>query len=344
MKHKDYWNKRFLLLEDAQNKKAIGYYAELEKQFTIAAQRADKELNAWYLRFAKAEGISYADAKKALNKNELEAFRMSVEEYIEKGKTLKYSDQWAKELERASTKFHVTRLESLQLQMQQQIENMYGYELDTFDRFIANQYKSGYYKTMFEVQRGFKVGFDVMTLDDNKIAKLISKPWAKDGMNFSDRIWRDKHKLMAEMPEILTQATIRGEGYAKTSKILAERFNVSKSQAKNLVVTESGFFSSISQRDCFSDLGVEKYEIVATLDSRTSEICQMMDGKIFKMKDRQAGVTTPPFHCRCRTTTAPFFDDEFGIRASRAARDSGGRTIQVSSDMTYEEWEKKFVK
>lgn len=344
MKHKDYWNKRFLLLEDAQNKKAIGYYAELEKQFTIAAQRADKELNAWYLRFAKAEGISYADAKKALNKNELEAFRMSVEEYIEKGKTLKYSDQWAKELERASTKFHVTRLESLQLQMQQQIENMYGYELDTFDRFIANQYKSGYYKTMFEVQRGFKVGFDVMTLDDNKIAKLISKPWAKDGMNFSDRIWRDKHKLMAEMPEILTQATIRGEGYAKTSKILAERFNVSKSQAKNLVVTESGFFSSVSQRDCFSDLGVEKYEIVATLDSKTSPICREMNQRVFDLKDFEIGVTAPIFHNRCRSTTCPSFDDDFGVPEMRAARDENGKTITIPANTTYKEWQKKYVK
>lgn len=344
MKQADYWKNRFTQLEEAQNQKALDYYSTLEDEFSRAARNVDKELAAWYTRFAKNEGITFAEAKQVLTKVELNAFKMSVEDYIKKGKTLNYSDQWAKELERASAKFHVTRLEALQLQMQQQIEVMYGYELDTFDRFISNQYKAGYYKTMFEFQKGFGVGFDVMKLDDNKIAKLIAKPWAPDGQNFSSRIWRDKNKLMAEMPSILTQATIRGDGYAKTTKILAERFNVSKSQAKNLVITESGFFSSVSQADCFNDLGVKQYEIVATLDGLTSPICRMMDGKVFDMKDRKIGVTAPIFHNRCRSTTAPYFNDEFELNTKRAARDPDtGKTYQIPANMKFHDWEKSFV-
>lgn len=344
MKQADYWKNRFTQLEEAQNQKALDYYSTLEDEFSRAARNVDKELAAWYTRFAKNENISYEEAKQVLTKGELSAFKMSVEDYIKKGKTLNYSDQWAKELERASAKFHVTRLEAMQLQMRQEIEVMYGYELDTFDRFISNQYKAGYYKTMFEFQKGFGVGFDVMKLDDNKIAKLIAKPWAPDGQNFSSRIWRDKNKLMAEMPSILTQATIRGDGYAKTTKILAERFNVSKSQAKNLVITESGFFSSVSQADCFNDLGVKQYEIVATLDGLTSPICRMMDGKVFDMKDRKIGVTAPIFHNRCRSTSCPAFNDEFELNTKRAARDpDNGKTYQVPANMKYPDWEKSFV-
>lgn len=344
MKQADYWKNRFTLLEEAQNQKALDYYATLDDEFTKAAQKVDKELASWYSRYAKNEGITFAEAKQELTKGELSAFRMSVEDYIKKGKTLKYSDQWAAELERASVKFHVTRLEAIQLQMQQQAEVMYGYELDTFDRFISNQYKVGYYKTMFEFQKGLGVGFDVMKLDDNKIAKLISKPWAADGQNFSSRIWRDKNKLMAEMPSLLTQATIRGDGYAKTTKLLADRFNVSKSQAKNLVITESAFFSSASQTDCFNDLGVKLYEIVATLDGLTSPICRSMDGKVFDMKDRKPGITCPPFHGRCRSTSAPYFNDEFELNTKRAARDPDtGKTNYINSNMNYESWFDKFV-
>lgn len=344
MKRADYWKSRFTQLEDAQNQKALDYYSTLEDEFSRAARNVDKELSSWYTRFAKNENISYEEAKQVLTKGELSAFKMSVEGYIKKGETLPYSDQWAKELERASAKFHVTRLEAMQLQMQQQIEVMYGYELDTFDQFIANQYKAGYYKTMFEFQKGFGVGFDVMKLDDNKISKLIAKPWAPDGQNFSSRIWRDKNKLMVEMPSILTQATIRGDGYAKTTKLLADRFNVSKSQAKNLVITESAFFSSEAQTDCFNNLGVVDYEIIATLDGKTSEICRMMDGKIFSMKDRKSGITAPPFHGRCRSTSAPFFNDEFELNTKRAARDpETGKTYHVPADMKYPDWEKSFV-
>jgi len=344
MKQQEYWNNRFTQLEAAQNQKGLEYYATLEREFEKAAQKADKELAAWYSRYATNEGITLDEAKRQLNTRELSEFRMSVDEYIKKGKTLNYSDKWAKELERASVKFHVTRLEALKLQMQQQVETAYGYELDTFDQFISNQYKAGYYKTMFEFQKGFGVGFDVMKLDDNKIAKLIAKPWAPDGQNFSSRIWRDKSKLMNELPTVLTQATIRGGSYSQTAKTIMDRFNVSKSQAKNLVITESGFFSSASQRDCFSNLGVEQYEVVATLDSKTSEICQMMDGKVFDLKDFEIGVTASPFHGRCRTFQSPSFSEDFGIPEMRAARDKDGKTITVPANMKYEDWFKTRVK
>ena len=70
----------------------------------------------------------------------------------------------------------------------------------------------------------------------------------------------------------------------------------SRYNAGRLVMTEEAYFSSAAQKDCFNELGVEQYEIVATLDSRTSEICRNLDGKVFPMKDYQAGVTAPPFH------------------------------------------------
>jgi SPP1 gp7 family putative phage head morphogenesis protein len=183
-----------------------------------------------------------------------------------------------------------------------------------------------------------------MKLDDAKITKLIAKPWAPDGQNFSSRIWRDKNKLMNELPTILTQASMKGEGYAKTSKTVMKRFNVSKSQAKNLVITESAFFSSEAQTDCFNNLNVKLYEIIATLDKKTSEICQMMDGKIFDTKDRKSGVTAPPFHGRCRSTSAPSFNDEFELSASRAARGTDGKTYNVPANMKYEDWFKTRVK
>ena len=64
------------------------------------------------------------------------------------------------------------------------------------------------------------------------------------------------------------------------------------------------------------------------------------------MKDFQAGVTAPPFHPYCRTTTAPHFDDweELGIDRERVARNDKGDKYFVDGDMTYKEWEKEFVK
>ena len=114
--------------------------------------------------------------------------------------------------------------------------------------------------------------------------------------------------------------------------------------AGRLVMTEEAFFSSAAQKDCFTELDVEQFEIVATLDSHTSDICRGMDGKHFPMSEWKVGVTAPPFHVHCRSTTVPYFDDEFDAVGERAARDEKtGKTYFVPGNMTYKEWEKAFV-
>ncbi|MGS2498863.1 minor capsid protein [Clostridioides difficile] len=342
MKHKDYWRKRFEQLEEAQNNKSVKYYLELEKQYKLAMNSIEKDILAWYNRFAKNEGISLLEAKKLLNTRELEEFKWSVEEYIRHGKENAINQKWMKELENASARVHITRLEALKLQIQQQVEVLYGNELDGIDKLMRDIYTSGYYHTAFNVQQGVNVGWSLMSLDTNRINKVISKPWTSDGLNFSERIW-GKHRpaLVNELHTKLTQSIIRGENPKKLVNDFAKRFKVSKSQAKNLIMTESAFFASASRKDCFNDLDVEKYEIIATLDLRTSNICRELDGKIFDMKDYQVGITAPPFHCRCRTTTAPWFEDEEGYRA---ARGEDGKTYYVPSSMKYNEWYEKYVK
>ncbi|ENY8940071.1 minor capsid protein [Clostridioides difficile] len=342
MKHKDYWKKRFEQLEEAQNNKSIKYYLELEKQYKLAMNSIEKDILAWYNRFAESEGISLLEAKKLLNTRELEEFKWNVEEYIKYGKENAINQKWIKELENASARVHITRLEALKLQIQQQVEVLYGNEIDGIDKLMRDIYTSEYYHTAFNVQQGVNVGWSLMSLDTNRINKIISKPWTSDGLNFSERIW-SKHRpaLINELHTKLTQSIIRGENPKNLVNDFAKKFNVSKSQAKNLIMTESAFFASASRKDCFNDLDVEKYEIIATLDLRTSNICRELDGKVFDMKDYQVGITAPPFHCRCRTTTAPWFEDEEGYRV---ARDENGKTYYVPSNMKYKEWHKKYVK
>ena len=108
-------------------------------------------------------------------------------------------------------------------------------------------------------------------------------------------------------------------------------------------MTESAYFSSAARRDCFVDLGVEEYKIVATLDSKTSKICREFDGKHFPVKDFHPGATAPPFHCYCRSDSVPYFGEDFGGIGKRAARGKDGKSYYVPGDISYGEWEKAFV-
>lgn len=342
-----YWQKRFSALENAQNQYGQNTFHQIEPAFDKAERQIQAQIEAWYARYASNNGITLAEARKQLSAAELKELQWDVQEYIKYGQENAMNQQWMKELENASARFHISRLEALKLRTQQSLEVAFGNELDSLDDMVKRLYQSGYYHTCFEVQKGFNIGWEIGQIDERKLQKVISKPWAADGKTFSDRVWQSKTTMVNELHQQMTRTIIQGkapdEAIKSMTKYLQNKTKNAKYNAGRLVMTEQAFISSAAQKDAFNDLDVEEFEIVATLDSHTSDICREMDGKHFPMKDFQPGVTAPPFHVWCRSTTVPYFDDEWGRSGERAARGEDGKTYYVPADMTYSEWEKAMV-
>lgn len=343
MKNSEYWKKRFEQLENASHQKGTEFYQNLNDQFVNAQSQIDKEIRSWYQRFAVNNNISITEAKKLLNKQELSELKWTVNEYIKYGEQNALDGMFMKQLENASARYHISRLEALKLNTQCIIEKLYGNKTDEITDFIKNIYSDNMYHSMYELQKGFNIGWNFSNIDEKKLEKLISKPWAVDGVNFSERIWNDKKKLINEVNNELTSMCLTGKSPDKAVENIAKKMKTSKSRAKSIVYTESSYFQSQSDRDTFEKFGCEKYEILATLDSRTSETCQQMDGSVFDLDEYEVGVSAPPFHPYCRTVMIPYFDDEFSID-ERAARDEEtGKTYYVPSNVKYDEWKAAFV-
>ncbi len=328
------------MLEKASRKRGEDYIRRMEEGFYKTSQAVQERLAVWYQRFADNNGISLMEAKKRLTRREMKELRWTVEEYIKAAKENELDGRWIKELENASARAHITRLEAVQLQMQQQAELLYQNQLDGLDRMLRETYREGYYHAAFELQKGFGVGWDLSGIDSGKLEKVLYAPWTADGLTFRDRCWRDKQGLIASLNQHLVQGCIRGETPREAMQDIARQFGVSRSKASRLIMTENAYFHETSQNDCYRDLGVEQIEIVETLDKYTCEICQEMDRKILPLEDDRPGETTPPFHPWCRGCTCPYFED---LGGERAARGADGKTYYVPSDMTYEEWKKGFV-
>lgn len=344
MKNSEYWKLRFEQLEQAQNGQGAAAFAEIERQYKEAQRQIEGQIARWYQRFADNNGITLAQARQYLKGAALKEFQWDVQDYIKYGQDNALMGGWMKELENASAKYHISKLEALKIQTQQSLEVMFSKQMGTVTGAMGDIFESGYYHTAYELQKGFNIGWDIAGLDQSQIEKVLSKPWAVDGKNFSERIWTNKEKLISELHGELTQNIMLGADPQKAIDSLAKKMNTSKQNAGRLIMTEEAYFSSAAQRDCFNDLDVEQYEIVATLDSHTSDICRSLDGKHFPMKDFQAGVTAPPFHVYCRSTTVPYFDEDFGDIGERAARDEEtGKTYYIPDDMNYEDWKQTFV-
>ena len=342
-----YWADRFVSEEERRDRDNRRYYSTIEKEYNKALAGLDKDIEYWLGRIAKNNDISLSGAKELLSKKELQEFKWTVEEYIQKGKENGVSGQWLKQLENASARVHIQRLEALKIQIQDRIENMYTTKDRSMEDYLCRVYKDTYYHTVFEIDKGIgSIQSSFNKLDDRKVSQIIHKPWAIDGKDFSTRIWEDKANLVNTLHTGLTQSLIRGGNFDDVvndiSQFVSSKIKNKKYIASRLVTTESAAYASKAQEQAYKDLSVDKYEILATLDLHTSDICQDLDGKIFDRKDYQVGVTAPPFHPHCRTVTVPWFPDDVDT-GERAARGKDGKVGYVPQNMTYKEWYNKYV-
>lgn len=338
-----YWQERFKQMEEAQHDTSVQKVQEIQEQFDRSLAAINGKINAWYQRFADNNGVSMQEARRMLDTRELKEFRWNVQDYIKHAEENEISGAWEKQLENASARVHISRLEALKIETQQEMEKLYGNCIDAIDHYIRDAYTSDFYHTAFEVQKGIGVGTTMSRLDPETVEKIVSKPWAVDGKNFSDRLWENKTKLINNVHNSLSRMCITGETPDRAITEISKQMGVSKAQAGRVVMTESAAFANKARQDCMKELDVEQFEVVETLDSHTCETCGGMDGKHFKMTDFEVGVTAPPFHPNCRGCTCPYFGDEFDSVGKRAARGEDGKIYYVPADMTYGDWKKSFV-
>lgn len=313
------------------------YLAHIEREYRRAISSISTKIRSWYQRLAQNNDVTFAEARRLLTKNELKEFHWTVEEYMQHA--WENSDGiWEKELENASARIHITRLDALKTQLQQQLQELTDKQITTVQNAATKAYLDSYYHTAFEVQSEAGVGIRMQGVDPARIETALKRPWTTDGKNFVARCWTDKNRLVNVLNRELTRMIATGENPDRAITNIAKEFNTSKRNAGRLVNTESSFAAAQAQKDTFKELKVERYMIVATLSGTTCEGCGDMDGLVFPMSEFKPGSTANPFHPNCRCTTKPY-DEDVERFAKRIARDaSTGERFEMPAGTTYADW------
>lgn len=338
----EYWKKRYEEEMERAMHQADGPKKDLRKYADTVIRRLEKDINDWYQRYANENGMSLADAKKQLDARELKAFNMDLEEYRAIAERDELSEEHKKMLKQASARQQLDRVQELYINTVQELESWAKYQDSTISDLLSNVYESSNYRTAWMTQ-SMKGQYDMYAqIDHRTIQRIIDSPWAPDGKNFSARIWDNRKQLATSLQNDFIQALVAGDGTATMSEAIAKRMNTSYNNANRLVETELARVHSQAFMDCMSELDVDAVEILATLDNKTSPICRRMDGKYVQCKDAKPGITIPPFHCHCRSTTVPYIPVVYG--SERAARDpKTGKTVFVDGELDYGEWKKRYI-
>lgn len=336
----DYWEKRYERLLDESFQKANLTDAEIKANYARALRRIEKAINDWYRRFATENGLQLAEARKLLNAYEMKAFKMDLAEFKAEAKKIGVSEEHQQMLSNASIRERLSREQMLYINVVHELEILAQKQSISLNDLLKDVYQSSAYKSAYTVQTQRGEYSPINTIDSKRVDSVVHSQWASDGKDFSSRIWGDTSKLVANLQNDFTQALIIGQGADTMADNLHKRMKTSYSNAKRLIETETARVHEQGFLDSMKGLDVEELEILATLDSHTSSICRHMDRKRVRVVDAKPGVTVPPFHCYCRSTTIPYIP---GLEGTRTGRNQNDKSTDFDGTITYEEWEKEYI-
>lgn len=333
----NYWQNRSFEITKEIFTDSESYVKFIHNEYEKAIAELDGRILNHLNAMSSEQGVSLAETNKLLSQAE----RMDLQEFINKAKG-KITPDIEKSLNLASRRVRISRLQAMELEIKTSVSKLLNTEEKRLFAHLTNTFNKRYYNELYGLQRitGYE---NIFKINDDELRQIILNPWASDGSNFSNRIWKRRDKLVGTLRADLTRNIIAGRSNDDIIKNISSAMNVSKANAGRLVMTESAAMNSIATQKAYNRMKTEKYEILATLDLKTSDICQDMDSKVFDVKDYSVGVTAPPFHPNCRTTTIPYFDDDLGLEDTRNTRNVVAGKSEKVPDMSYKTWYDKYV-
>ena len=323
-----YWQRRVEHTYLESEKAADTYRKRVSRVYTDAQKTCLVELKQLYEDcWSKQAGFDRAKLRQVVNAKTMADFRRKlIEANLQNSLPPEYSGR-------------VTRLQLLDAQLWYAAHKAGLDQTDIVTASSAKTYEDAYYKTAYNIATGTGLMPTFTTLDTDAINAVLSEKFS--GKSYSERIWTNSDLLAKQLSTKLASAIATGQSISKTAKDFRDRFGVSRYYAERLIRTETNHFYNQAASDSYKAMGIDKYKFIATLDSRTSEICAHMDGKIIEVDKGAVGVNIPPLHPNCRSTIAPYLGKDLdALVNARAYHDPDTDKTEYCDNMTYDEWRK----
>lgn len=206
-------------------------------------------------------------------------------------------------------------------------------EIGVDTEHLGNIIQNAYMQTVFDVTKGadYRAAFDL--IPESRVKAILSTNWS--GQMFSERVWDNTNALANGLKHDMLVGIMAGKSEQHMADDIMNRCGVGAFEARRLVRTETTCVANMAELYGYKELDIDEYEFSACLDSRTSDLCRELDGKVFKRNSAQAGVNLPPMHPFCRSTTLPVLPSEEDLDKELAEL-----CDEIGADVDFDEWER----
>lgn len=330
---KKYW-------EDRAAGRMVSYTAKAEstadmlcKAYYATARYLQGEANDVFNAFTDKFELSIAEAetmlKNAPNKSMFEQMKTALAACTDEQK----KQQLETLLSSPAYAHRIGRLNDLDSKISDMCSRLANAEIGVDTEHLGDIIQSAYMQTVFDVTKGadYRAAFDL--IPESRVKAILSTNWS--GQMFSQRVWDNTNALADGLKHDMLVGIMAGKSERHMADDIMNRCGVGAFEARRLVRTETTCVANTAELYGYKELDIDEYEFSACLDSRTSDLCCELDGKVFKRNSAQAGVNLPPMHPFCRSTTLPVLPSEEDLDKELAELGD-----EIGADVDFDEWER----
>ena len=289
-----YWEKREAEALEHYLKQEEDYKKHLDGIYDRSLDNIQKEIDAFYGRYAKKEGITLAEAKKRVKTADIKEFERKAKKYV---KDKNFSKQANEEMRLYNLTMKVNKLEMLKANIGLELISSFD-EMDKFMESILDG------RTREELER--QAGILGKTIQGNhRLADHIVHA-SFHNATYSDRIWMYQDLLRDEIGKQLERGLIQGKNPRVLARELNKVFNTGKYNCERLMRTELARVQIEAQRESYEAYDIEMFTFIS--NTGCCDKCDAIAGKHFYVKNMIPGENAPPMHPNCRCSTAPYSD------------------------------------
>ena len=298
----EYWTERALQQEQNAQIVADRYMAQIGQSLADYKHQLVSEIEKFYARYAVDNKMTHAEAKQYLTDKERREFKhVTLERFREMALN---PDTPTPLLDALSYRHRISRKEALLAEIERLTAELYGKSDGIHDK-VTEALSDVYIKGKIHQAKNL-AHFGIIEkpiLGVDAVKHKMASNWS--GKTFSTNVWGHDAAVYKSISDTINKGLTGGWSIDRMARALSERTGVAYHRADTLVRTETTFYNNLATLDTIKELGGDHYEIVAVLDSRTSEICRLENHEVRSVKEYEPGRTAPPFHVRCRSTIRP---------------------------------------
>lgn len=272
--HKEYWQRRTTELMAYADRKDIGFFKLLAVLYGEYAAELQKEIFAFYGKYADENGLTLEQAKERLRGTDLSDYRENAKQYRE---SISKDPELLDRLNEQYVSSRATRLDALNLQLTYNTALLTLAVNKEFEQYLKELAGHSYRKILGGRSSG--------TLNEPALQQLINTPF--QGYNYSEQLWGNTDNLAKSLRKSLTRMLVKGENPRVVARELRDKYTVAQHRAETLVRTDGSMVINNATLKRYNDAGLKGVKIHVHMDERTSEICKEIhkEDKVYSLEE-----------------------------------------------------------